>query len=62
MRRWKREFEAETSGDPLQATESQLETAITRSGEVMGEEWSAILSRAFMHAANENKSSKNSGN
>ena len=43
--------EIELSYDPKQATESQIEAAITRFGETMGEEWAAILGRAVLYTS-----------
>ena len=43
--------EIELSYDPKQVTDSQIEAAITRFGETMGEEWAAILGRAVPYTS-----------
>lgn len=48
--------EMEISFDPKQVTLTQIETAITRFGELMGEEWAAILDRAITHPSGAGKS------
>lgn len=53
--------EIEISYDPNQVTESQIETAISRSGEGMGEEWARILSHVFIHATIENTDKNQNG-